>query len=817
MASGAAHVGWHSVAALCADIRTAARGLRRTPGFTLGATIVLGVGIGVNTAVFTIANATLFKGFSGPSHQDRLVYLTTGRDCCISYLDLSDWRAGATTIAGIAAVADLRVAFDTGRGPETVTATEITANTFALLGVDPSLGRDFTASDDVPGAPGVAILSHAFWHQRFDDDPTVLGRIVRINGTPTSVVGVMPPDFVFPQHQELWLPLGPRAAGQPRNGRGLWFGVGRLAEGATIADARAELSLIGERLAATYPDTNARVRPVVQTFREFFVGPNALAVYGSLWGAVGLLLAIACANLVSLLLARTTGRMRELGVRLALGAGRGRIVGQQLFESAMLSAGGGVVGWWFGTLIVRAYTSVATPPTQPWASQLFDYSIDARVVAYLAGLSIVAGVAVGVLPALRASSIDVSSSLRDGGRGTIGRRERARVTNAIVTGQVALAVVLLSAAGVLVRSFLTIEGRDIGYDSSHVLVALASLPAETYPDARSQFAFFDRIATGVGAIPGVNAVGFVDGLAGQSGGRTTIEIEGQPLTAADSGQTRTLSISGGYFAALGRSIAAGRDFDDRDTIDGPQVVVVNRRFAQLHWQVESVLGRRLRVNTGLSPGPWLEVVGVAPDVNYGDRTRNEIEPAVYRPLRQRPARGTWVLARTSVAPRSLIDAMRRQIQAVDPSLPVWLGPYALDDWHAGVYWRRGIQGGLFVVFAALALLLASVGLFAVVAGSVAQRRQEIGVRMAIGATTGAIRRLVIRQGLAPALIGLALGLVVSLGTNRLLASELVEVAPSDPSTLLGVAAVIIVTALAGCLLPALRASRIDPLIAIRLD
>src|SRR5262245_2803727 len=316
-----------------ADLRYAVRSLSRTPGFVLCAMSIFGLGIGVNVAVFTIANATLFKGFDGPTHQERLVYVTTGRDCCISYLDLADWRAESTTIAGLGAVADLRVAFDAGGGPETVTATEITANTFALLGVGPELGRDFTAADDVPGAPGVAILSHAFWRQRFDGDPGVLGRIVRINGTPTSLVGVMPPNFAFPQHQELWLPLGPRATGQPRNGRGLWFAVGRLADGATIADARAELAVIGDRLATAYPDTNARVRPVVQTFREFFVGTNAVAVYGSLWGAVGLLLAIACANLVSLFLARAAGRMREVGVRLALGASRARIVRQQLLES----------------------------------------------------------------------------------------------------------------------------------------------------------------------------------------------------------------------------------------------------------------------------------------------------------------------------------------------------------------------------------------------------------------------------------------------------------------------------------------------------
>jgi predicted permease len=799
------------------DLRYAIRGLRRTPGFTAVAMTVLGVGIGVNLAVFTVANATLFKGFRGVAGQERLVYVTTGRDCCISYLDLTDWRAEATSFEALAAVADLRVSIDAGNGPETATATEVTSELFGILRARPVLGRDFVPADEVAGAARVAVLSHHFWRTRFGANPGVLSQIVRVNGAPTAIVGVMPPDFAFPQQQDLWLPLGARLTGQPRNARGLWFAVGRLAHGVTVAQARSELDAIGARMAAAYPATNAGVRPFVQTFREFFVGPNAIAIYGALWGGVSLLLVIACANLANLLFARAAGRAREFGVCLALGAGRARVIRLQLFESLMVSTGAGLIGWWLAAILLRGYAAIALPPTQPWASQLFDYSVDLRVFAYLAVLSVIVAVAIGLLPALRIAGLDVQGVLRDGGRGAVGGHNQRRATSRMVMAQVAMAVVLLSAAGVLARSFWSVHSRDLGYDPTRVVVALTTLPASIYPDVEAQFGFFDRLASGVRTLPGVSEVGFIDSVSGQGGGRVAIDIDGRPVaTAENRPQARQMSISANYFNTLGTPLLSGRDFDARDHAGAQPAVIVNRRFANLHWQTDDVVGQRIRVFNGTSEEA-LTIVGVAPDLHHGDRARPDVEPAIYRPLRQKPARGAWILARTSLPPRSLVASLRRQIQLADPELPVWLGPYTLEEWNAGAYWHRGVNGGLFVLFAGLALGLASIGLFAVMAAMVAQRRQELSVRIAIGASAADVVWLIVRQGLASALYGLALGLLASLATNRLLSGQLVDIAPWDPATLATVAALITVSTLIGSLVPAVQATRVDPLSAMRFD
>ncbi len=804
---------------LFVDLRYALRSLRRTPGFTAAAVIVLGVGIAVNLAVFTVTSAALFKGFRGIAEQDRLVYVTSGRGCCLSYLDLADWKAATTRFTGLEAVADLRVSIDTGRTVETATSTEVTSGLFQLLRVAPVIGRGFSTGDDEAGAARVAILSHDFWRTRFDASSLAIGMVVKVNGEPVTIVGVMPADFVFPQRQDLWMPMGSRAAREPRNGRGLWFAVARLADDVTIQQARAEMQSVGAQLATAYPATNTGVTPFVQTFSEFFVGSDATAVYGSLWAGVGVLLLIACANLVNLILARAAGRTREMGVRLALGAGRMRIARLYVFESLLLSVAGGLVAWWLAPLLLRGYAGVAVPPTQPWAVQLLDYTVDLRAFGYLAAIVFAVGMVTGIIPAVRTSAVAVQGVLRDGGRGTVGRAQQRRISNAIVVVQVGLAVVLLSAAGILVRSLLNVHQRQLGYDPTKVLTALSSLPASTYPDTDSQFRFFERAAAGVRSLPGIDSVAFVDGIAGQRSGTLGIEIEGQPASGTvERPQARQLSISSAYFATMGSAIVSGRDFDNRDNGDATAIVIVNRRFASLHWQSEDVLGRRLRVHLGTTAGPWLTVVGLAPDLHQGDRARSEVEPAIYRPLRQRPARGAWLLAHTSSsAPRSLIAPMRQQIQQADPGVPVWLGPYTLEEWNTASYWKRAISGGLFTAFAMMALLLAVLGLFAVMLSSVADRRQEISVRIALGASAADVVRLIARQGLEPTLVGLAVGVVVSLAANQLLTSQLVDVSPWDPTALITVAAMILFATLIGCLAPAVHATRVDPLQAMRGD
>ncbi len=805
---------------LAGDVRDALRGLRRTPGFATASIAVLGAGIAVNLAVFTVTNATLFKGFRGVPDQDALVYVTAGRGCCLSYLDLLDWRGATTSFTGLEAVADLRVSIDTGRSVETATATEVTAGLFGLLRVAPAMGRDFTSDDDRPGAPRVALLHADFWRTRFAADPAAVGTTIAVNGEPVTIVGVMPPGFFFPQRQDLWMPMGPRVAAQPRNGRGLWVAVARLQQGTTLAQARAEMQAVGTQVAALYPATNTGVAPAVYTFPEFFIAPDAATTYGALWVGVGVLLLIACANLVTLLLARAAGRTREVAVRLALGAGRLRVARLHLVESLLLAAAGGAVAWGVSPLLVRAYAAVAIAPTQPWASQLLDFAIDGRVLAYLVGIVTVTAVVTGLVPALRATQVDVHGALRDGTRGAVGHAARRGVMHAIVAAQVGLAVVLLSAAGVLVHSFLKVHLRPLGYDPSRVVVALSTLPRSIYPDPVSQSRFFERTAGALRALPGIESVAMADGVAGQRTAALQIEIEGRIPTPDDQAvPVRQSTISEGYFATLGTSLVAGRDFDARDDEAAVPVAIVNRRFAALHWGTEDVLGRRLRTRSGTTIGPWLRVVGVAPDLQQGDRARTEVEPSVYRAMRQRPGGGTWWLVRTAagVPPRTLIAPVRRAIQASDPAVPVWLGPYTLEEWNAGTYWKRGLSGGLFLGFAAIALGLAALGVLAVMLAGVAARRQEISVRIALGASGAAIVRLVASQGVLSVLTGLGAGLLVSLATNRLLASQLVDVDVWDPAAFIAVVAAMLAAAALGGLVPAWQATRVDPLQAMRGD
>jgi predicted permease len=780
--------------------------------------LVLALGVAVNVAVFTVANAVLFRGFAGVPAQDRLVYLTTTRDCCVSYQDLLDWRAGMRTLDGIAAVADLRVAFDTGAGATTATATEITANTFGLLGVEPALGRGFRPEDDAPGAAAVALLSEAFWRTRLSGDARVLGRLVRLNGVPTVIVGVMPAGFTFPQHQDLWVPMGPRAANRPRDARGLWFAVARLAPGATAAAAQAEITALGASLADQYPATNAGIQPLVRTFSDLFVGPDAAAAHGSVWAAVIVLLTIACTNVATLMLARSLGRTREAGVRIALGAGLGRIVRQQLFESAILAAGSSVVGAVLGRQLLWLYRAIAVPPTQPWATDLLDLSVSGPLLVYVAVVSVLSALVVGAAPALRLSSLDVIATLRDGDRGAVGARGQRWMTAVMLGGQVMLAVLLLSGAGVLARSFLRVEGRDLGYVPSYLLVTLARLPESRYPDTATQLGFYERVASRLRELPAVQSVAFSDSGLAQRGGRAAFEVDQDvPDVGSTRPQVRTLAVSPAFFDTLGAPLVQGRDFDVRDGEAGRLSAIVNERFARLHWRGNDPVGRRLRVYTGETAGPWLTVVGVARDLRHGDPAQPDVEPVLYLPLRQRPTAGAWIVARTRVPPAGVTADVRRVVQAIDPEIPVWLGPFTLADWLATGYWHRGVNAGLVTAFAVAALGLATLGLFAVVAHDVARRSRELAVRIALGATHGDIARVVAWTGLSPGLAGLVTGLLLSLGTNRLLSSQLVEVTWWDPLTLLLSATSLALAAVAGVAWPVWRACRTQPIAILRLE
>ena len=667
-----------------ADLRYAVRMMRKSPGFTATAVAMLAAGIGLNVIVFTVTNTVLFKGFPGVRDNDRLLYITARRSGGASYPDFEDWRAQARSFQGMALVHGVQQTFsEEGGYPESLYATEVTANTFNLAGQKPILGRDFNATDTVPGAPPVVMLRYGFWERRYDKDSSVVGRVVRLNGVPTTVIGVMPQGFSFPQNQDLWVPLIPTPEVGRRDNHNNWFVLGRLADDATIEDARVEMATIGKRLELAYPLTNKGFPVEAQRFHEFFIGPNATLIYQAMVGAVGFVLLIACANLANLLLARAMTRSREISVRLALGAARSRIVRQLLVESVLISSLGGLAGFWLAKWGVQIFALVATGAglsdqiAGTWFDQILDYSMDYRVFAFVTAISIGTGLLFGLAPARRLSTLDVNATLKDGTR-TAGGGRGARLSATLVVSEMALAMVLLAGAGVMIRSFLTIYNSELGFNRDGLVTALIGLPDATYATPSAQIGFFDRLKAHVEAMPGVNAAA-VGSLPTGGSQRALFELAGAaPVDRQRLPTLSALTIGPSYFRTLGAPVLAGREFADTDRASGIPVVLVNQRFAAAQWPSEEAIGKRLRLVRGNTPGPWLTVVGVVATVAQNDPLQPEANAVIYLPYQQQARTSMWIIARTDLPIGSFTAALRKEVHAIDPVLPIQLGPFTPD-------------------------------------------------------------------------------------------------------------------------------------------
>jgi len=810
------------------DLRLALRGLRRDAAFTLAGSVMLTLAISLNATVFTVTDAMLFRGYPLVKRNDRLVYLQERRPsgaCCLLYPDFEEWRAQARSFEGMAFVGGRSIALRDGDArPIDMRVTTLSANTFGLLGVAPMLGRDFTPADEDPGVEPVAILNYRFWDSRFNRRADIVGLTVHINGAAATVIGVMPERFEFPlpATDDLWLPAVRTAEMQQRDmTAGGFTVVGRLRDGVSVRQARAELETINGRLAMSYPATNRYLVLTVATHSEFNSGRNATIIWGSLWAASWFVWLIACANVANLTLVRTMGRWRELSTRIALGAGQGRMMRQLFTESLALTTVAGAIAWWITSFSVRTWVAITGS-----RYQVLDYTIDSGTLAYLVAISIAAAVLCSLAPIGLVARLG-NGGLRGDAPGVTQGLHRKHLAAGLVAGQMALAMVLLAGTGVLVRSLVTIVGAETGVRASdRILVGSMRLPSDKYPTSAARLGYFDEVVRKLKTVAGTEEEAIASTLPVKSQGLRTveIEIEGQPMVGEGHESVGSVRAGSDYFKVVGASPISGRDFTDDDRATGSPVAIVNRSFVAKYWPGEQPLGRRLRERTRSGMGTWRTVVGVVPNIMQGDALRQQFKPLVYVPFHQEPPSSrAFFLVRGSVPPKQIAAAVRGAVQRVDPDVTVeefetMKASFAFErDFMDAEHSELGKHAKVAPLFAVVATVLAATGLYAVIAYSVSRRTKEIGVRMAIGAASHDIRRLIFREGLRPVVLGLFVGLTMSLAVNRVLQSELVGVSPYDPVTLATAPAALMVVALVACQSPSRRALRIDPAVALHHD
>lgn len=797
------------------DVRFAFRMLAKRRGITAMIVAVLAVGIGANTAIFTLFNAVLVRGLPFPEG-DRIYFLeASNRERSQSNLNASfpeyqDWREQTGQLEDLAALSNGGYNLsDDSAAPERVSGTRVSANAFRVLRVDPELGRHFLPAEDRPGGAAAVILSHGLWRDRYAQDPEILGRSIRIDGSPRTVVGVMPPRFRFPTEAELWLPLAADGDWLKRDSR--WIKVfGRLAPGATRESAQGEMELIAERLEREHPETNESVSVRLLSGNEEFNGGNIEEMFLAMLGAVGFVLLIACANVANVQLTRAADRGREISIRSALGAGRWRIARQLLIESVVLSTAGGGLGLTLAYAGVRLFDA-ATIEQRPY---FIDFRFDLTVFAYLAGVCLITGVLFGLAPAFYALRTNVNDSLKAGSRSQTSGVGARRFSTAMVVGEVALSVVLLAGAGLMLRSFWNVYTMDLGVRTEDTVVGLVALPEVDYPEPSDRLAFHEAVLSELRAIPGAISVTSASHLPGQGYSRQRVEIEGSPADDPEQLPSEAaLVVDSDYFQALGAPLLQGRAFTPADDLDTPKVAIVSQLFAAKYWPDEDAVGKRFRLGEE-DNREWLRVVGVGPTIRQNNASDREIMPAAYLPYRQEPDRYYYWLVHSGLGAASLADAFRAAVAQVDPDLPVQdLMP--LERRMERSRWAYSVFGSVFGAFAAIALGLAGVGVFALVADSVRRRVPEFGVRLAFGAKPAEILRLVLSQAMLRVLGGVILGVPLAYLAAQMLEAVLVGVDSSDVVTLSAVSLFLMATSLAACWLPARRVIGIDPVAALR--
>ena len=798
------------------DLKFAVRMMASHRWFSAAIIVTLAFGIGLNTMVFTLVNAVLLRPLSIPGGE-RLVAINSRQRSNpentyqVSYPDFRDFRSSAGAFETIEACTQEEAALsERDHAPQSYNMGRITPGLFQMLRTPPILGRPLTSADGAAGAAPVLLLGYGVWKDRYGSAHDVIGRIVRVNEKPTTIVGVMPPGFKFPQNQDLWAPLLPTAALESRSNRFLQL-FAYLKPGVRISQGSADLAAIAGRLSAEYPDADKDTTAFAQTFHDRYNGGPIKIMFLAMLAAVSFVLLIACANVANMMLSRALGREREISIRAAMGASRWQIVRQLLVESVLLSCIGGLLGLGLSLFGVHAFDLATQNVGKPY---WILFQMDWTAFAYCAAMCVVSGILFGLAPALRTSRLDLSSTLKDGAR-SAGSVRGGYLSGALVVSQFAMTLVLLAGAGIFVRDFFDNLSLNPEVPAQQILSARFHFPNSRYPDAEARTNFLNRLLAQLRALPGVTQAGSVNSLPQTGAMGRDIEIEGRTAVANHRPAGALLILLPGYFGVVNLPLQQGRDFNDSDGIKGKEVAIVSRDFAQRFWPGEQPIGKRFRTYSDGKPGPWLSVIGVAANL-VQDPQEASPRPLAYLPERQEGGSDMALLLRSTGDPLSLARAVRAAVQSLDQDLPL-REVQTLAGAIERTRWFLVVFGTLFSVFGFIGLIMAAIGIYAVIAQSTGRRTQEIGVRMALGATSGDVLTLILRRGVCQLSIGVVLGLIAAIPAVKLLAKVGLRISPTDPWAFAMVVAILTAIGVFACWLPARRAAALDPMKAIRYE
>ena len=800
------------------EIRVSFRSLARQPGLALLAILALGMGIGFTAIMYSIVHGALYRGLPFPDGDRIHAVLATnpseGIDqTSISIADYVDWRDQQTSIEELAAFYNGTINVTAGGSPRRYDGAFMTASAFRVLGTQPALGRAFRDDEDRPGAPLVLILGHQVWQDDYGSDREVLGEQVKVNGEMATVIGVMPEGFLFPNLEEVWVPLRGDPLATERGAGHFVTPFGKLPTDITLEQAQTEFSGIAARIAEQFPETNEGLDAKVMPYTDTAMGGEGEMIMLSMLATVFLVLILACVNVANLLLARAAGRTKELAIRTAMGASRSRVLALLLSEAGVLTLGGAILGVAIAKVGIDVFARMAVDTDPPF---WIVFALDGPILLFVLGATVVAGLVAGLIPGLKVSSAGrLNELLKDESRGSSSMRI-GKLSRLLVMGEVAMSVGLLVTAGLMVKGMIQLRTMEYGFDREEVFTARIGLFPNDFPDAESKAVFFRDLQDGLEARAEVTQAAITDVLPGLGSGLGSFAMEGEAYpTDRDYPKARGIKVTPGYFSTIGVRPLQGRTFNRGDDREGLPVAVVNQSFVRQFSPGEEVLGRRVRRGTSESEEAWLTIVGVVPDL-FMEGLGNDRENAqgMYTPLAQSDAQFVSIAVRGMGDPAALASIIQDEVVRHSPDTPIYW-PRTLKEAVGAELWWVDLFGGLFAIFGLGALFLAAVGLYGVQAFSVKQRTQEVGIRMALGATGGNVLGMVLRQGAVQVVVGL----IVGLGLGALLSTGLRQgftlVEPWDPSVFIGISLVLLATAFSATLFPARRATRIDPVEALR--